>query len=238
MRHLLLLVIFLCSFSLFCQVQFEIDEDTIVRDDSLKSINHQLNKSLKAIGTFSKKYQLNVSLDMRRSFFSKNSVKINGLKFSGIIAEKHNVGFGIYYLSPKSKIKVGVDSLDNSSSLVFGYFGLSYGYIIKDKQWYEVLGYMNFGWGNMTLFYTNSLNEKKVYFKEPIFIIEPSVFGKFKPSRWLAFGLGFGYRFTTNNRSELQKEINDFIYYYQININLVEVINCITKKHAWIGYKF
>lgn len=238
MKYFLIFFLLFFNFSLFSQVQFEIDEDTLNTNDSLKSINVQLKKSIKAVGTFSKKYQLNVSLDMRRSFFSKNSVKINGLKFSGIIANKHNVGFGIYYLSPKSSIKVGIDSLDKSSSLAFSYFGLSYGYLIKNKQWYEVLGYMNFGWGNMTLFYTNAFNEKTVYFKEPIFIIEPTVFGKYKPSRWLAFGLGFGYRFTTNNSTELQKEINDFIYYYQININLVEVINCITKKHAWIGYKF
>ncbi len=238
MRYFLIFLFFILTSSLISQVKFEIDEDSVVNNDSLKSINHQLSNTLKAIGSFSKKYQLNLSLDMRRSFFSKNSVKINGLKFSGIIAEKHNLGIGIYYLSPKSNIKIGIDSLDKSSSLSFSYFGLSYGYLIKNKQWYEFLGYVNFGWGDMTLFYTNSLKEKTVYFKEPIFIIEPSLFGKYKPSRWLAVGLGFGYRYTTNNRSDLQKEINDFIYYYQININLVEVINCITKKHAWIGYKF
>lgn len=240
-KLLILLFIFLFKFGT-SQVNFEIEDDfletELIEKDSLKSIRLQLNKSLKAIGSFSKKYDIGVSLDMRRSFFSNNSIKINGIKISGLLSNKHNVGFGLYYLSPKSHIKVGIDSLDNSSSLSFSYIGLSYGYTVKNNQWYEVLPFLNFGWGKMSLIYTDDLNIKSIFYKEPIFLIEPSLFGKFKPSKWLNVGLGFGYRFTTNNNSELQKEMNDFVYYYEININLIEVINCISKKHAWIGYKF
>lgn len=181
-------------------------------------------------------FKLLFGLDANRSFILKNRTRFLGLRIGVEINDKHKFGFGFYGMESPIVLdrELNKDEFPNTDGKVnfnFNYSGLFYEYVwLQTKRW-ELSSPLNFGVGDVDLFYNDTLQNKRVSLFNggaSVFITSGAV--EYKITRWLALGAGAGYRFVFSRDENLIKGLNAPIYFYRVKILMGEVLRMWFKK--------
>jgi hypothetical protein len=208
---------------------------TVIAIVSLTSVFAQTSDTL----TQKKKVKFIFGLDANRSFVLKNNTKFWGLRIGVQLKDKHKLGLGLYGMQKpvileqelnKNKYPHSNDSLFFN----FRYNSLFYEYIwYKTKRW-EMSTPIHLGGGEVNLSYRDTL----MNVNKPLFMGNTSIFvasgaAQYKITRWLALGVGIGYRFVFSRDEHLMKGLNAPIYVYRAKLLVGELYRMWFKKNYY-----
>ena len=189
MKAFVCIILFLIGIA----VQAQPVQDTTQTQVQPEAVRKPLPAKWKIIGGF----------DARRSFFSGRPVKISGIRLGAELWGKDRFGVGVYALSRSEvfrDLEVNQPDATDTSLVQFrvGFGALFYERVLyRSKRWFLSVP-LYYGGGTLEGDYTDTAGVYKPLVREPFNTLGFGFNAQFKIWRWLAPGVGVGYRSVFN----------------------------------------
>jgi len=171
-----------------------------------------------------KKWRFFFDFDSRRSFFTGQQIKINGIRLGATYNGVNRFGLGLYALSDKINIdgiKVKeTDAIQPAQVRVtFNFTTLFFEKVLyKTKRW-EVAIPTYFGIGSVNPEYKNNLGNFKSLKKTSFNVLSLGVNVNYYVLSWLYPRLMLGYRFAFNGNEKVDKAFSKPFFAFGIGID-------------------
>lgn len=220
MRIFLLAIFFITSTWSFSQV------------DSIHSSRHkhliQKEKLMKFVFSF----------DSRNSFIANDRAKVFGIRIGYQYRKNFRNGLAIYSLNDDLPRTITINKGEENEQRIEG--NLDFGYLaffweqiwFKSKRW-EISTPMQAGFGSSQISYIDPIDNIKVEaHKGGIMIMEPTAYAEFQTLKWLAVGIGTGFRVALVNNELLNENLNSPIYALRVKVQFGQILRGMREKKA------
>ncbi|MCE3226507.1 MAG: hypothetical protein K0S32_1058 [Bacteroidetes bacterium] len=186
------------------------------KQKKIDSLTAQLRKDSVHIYRF-RKIRPYLNYHERNSLGNPKIINFYGPQLGVVLYEKHIIGLGDYYSTPKTKLPYSTydENMEVKRSIEIRYLTFFYQYILVNRRFFEVHLPVEFGYGN---FHSSFINSSDFYYKNTVSKFNLGAAGLqfvFKPVKWIGISSNLGYRTASERIIEG--------YYYSIGV--------------WVGFK-
>ena len=174
-----------------------------------------------------------VQYDSRYSILNRHFTTVNGLKLGLEFKSRFRAGAAIYFLStgvPSRQAKPDNAAEDADAEIRFRYLAVYAGYVLLEKQRWEISANLQLGLGSAYVLYEANDGDFDKTPRDFLGIVEPTLAAQYRVFRWGGFGTGLGWRQPVFVPRAIQKELNGPVFYLRANLFLGELFKVLKER--------